>query len=52
MIRHRETLALSDTVVARSSETAVIERVTGALQPCRRRPRRDVEILLAWEMQP
>jgi hypothetical protein len=39
-----------DTLVALSSEIAVIERVTGARQTYRRRPTRDGEVSLAWEM--
>jgi len=39
-----------DTLVALSSEIAVIERVTGARQTYRRRPPRDGEVSPAWEM--
>jgi hypothetical protein len=40
-----------DTLVALSSEIAVIERVTGARQTYRRRAPRDGNVSLAWEMQ-
>jgi hypothetical protein len=40
-----------DTLVALSSEIAVIERVTGARQTYRRRAPRDGDVSLAWEMQ-
>jgi hypothetical protein len=40
-----------NTLVALSTEIAVIERFTGARQTYRRRPPRDGEVSLAWEMQ-
>jgi hypothetical protein len=44
-------VAIERTLVALSSEIAVIERVTGARQTYRRRAPRAGNVSLAWEMQ-